>query len=144
MVQRLFLEAAPEPVSSPCTYACLYGEAPHGQVVRTSFIHLNLHFRAGERAPAGPPFSSGQMRTCGSSIFGRANAHLRILHFWAGERAPADPPFPGRRTCPCGLSIFGRANAHLQAPRSVVRAGAWRQNEIKKISKTRRKNFLNS
>ena len=54
------------------------------------------------------------MRTCGSSIFGRANAHLRILHFWAGERAPADPPFPGRPTCTCGLSIFGRANAHLQ------------------------------
>ena len=102
--------ASPRP-SAP-TY--LPGEAPHGQVVRTSFIHFNLHFRAGERAPAGPPFSGGQMRTCGSSIFGRANAHLRILHFWAGERAPADPPFPGRRTCSCGLSIFGRANAHLQ------------------------------
>ena len=63
--------------------------------------------------PADPQFSGGRTRTGGSCIFGRANAHLRILHFWVGEGAPADPPFSDGRTRTCVSSIFGRANAHL-------------------------------
>ena len=39
MVQRLFFEATRNRYEGLCTYACLFREAGHGQVVRTSFIH---------------------------------------------------------------------------------------------------------